>query len=55
LRTLEAAGVVRGERDGRQRLWTLEPASIEEARRCLERISAQWDAALGRLRRFVEE
>ena len=28
---------------------------LEEARRELDRISAQWDAALGRLRAFVEE
>jgi len=54
LHALAAAGLVRGERRGRQRIWELEPRRLQEARRYLDRISEQWDDALGRLRAFVE-
>lgn len=54
LHVLEAAGLVRGERAGREHLWTLEARSLDDAQRHLEAISAQWDAALARLRAFVE-
>jgi DNA-binding transcriptional ArsR family regulator len=54
LRVLEDAGVVKGEREGRERLWTLEPARLEEARRQIEFISSEWDKRLGRLKAFVE-
>jgi hypothetical protein len=39
---------------GRARVWELEPERLEMARRCLDDISAQWDAALGRLKMLVE-
>lgn len=39
---------------GRERLWQLEPAGIEEARRTLEIIGRQWETALGSLKRFAE-
>ena len=55
LRVLEAAGVVRTKRRGRESLWQLERRRISEARRYLEMISLQWDEALGRLRAFVEK
>ena len=55
LRTLEGAGVVHGTRAGRERIWEIETKRLEKARRCLDRISLQWDAAIGRLRSFVEE
>jgi DNA-binding transcriptional ArsR family regulator len=54
LYALADAGLVEGTR-GRPRVWRLKPTGLEEARRSLERISAQWDAALGRLKAFVEE
>ena len=54
LHVLEGAGLVRGVRQGREQLWELTPEKIDEARRCLDVISAQWDAALERLRQFVE-
>ncbi|UGQ48599.1 ArsR/SmtB family transcription factor [Massilia endophytica] len=54
LQVLAEAGVVRDLRQGRERLWQLEPSAIEEARRSLEAIGRQWDAALGRLKAFVE-
>ena len=46
--------LARSARLGRESIWELEPQRLEEARRCLDRISAQWDAALGRLKAFVE-
>ncbi|HEX4385437.1 MAG TPA: metalloregulator ArsR/SmtB family transcription factor [Myxococcales bacterium] len=54
LHVLEGAGLVRGVRQGREQLWELAPDKLEEARRCLELISEQWDRALERLRKFVE-
>ena len=55
LETLAQAGLVRDARLGRERIWQLEPRRLEVARRELDRISTQWDAALGRLKAFVEE
>lgn len=50
LHVLAGAGLVRGVRAGRERLWELNTHELDEARRCLELISDQWDGALGRLR-----
>ena len=55
LHVLADAGLVRDRREGRERIWELEPARLEMANRYLEQISAQWDAALDRLRAFVED
>ncbi len=55
LRVMEQAGLVHGARRGRERVWQLEQQRLEEARRQLDLIAAQWDAALERLRRFVED
>jgi DNA-binding transcriptional ArsR family regulator len=54
LNVLSSAGLVRGRRVGRERVWDLERERLETARRSLERLSAQWDEALGRLKRLVE-
>ena len=54
LRVMERAGLVRSSRRGRERIWQLEQHRLEEARRYLAIISKQWDAALDRLRNFVE-
>jgi len=54
LDVLQRAGLVRSERRGREHVFQLEPARIDAARGHLERISRQWDDALGRLKRFVE-
>ena len=54
LQVLADAGVVRDVKAGRERLWQLDPAQIEEARRTLEVIGRQWEVALGSLKRFVE-
>jgi DNA-binding transcriptional ArsR family regulator len=54
LEVLARAGLVRGERRGRERIWELVPARLADARHYLDGISRQWDAALGRLADFVE-
>jgi DNA-binding transcriptional ArsR family regulator len=54
LRALSEAGLVRSERDGRERIWKLQPRGLAEVHRYLEQISEQWDRALGRLRTLVE-
>ncbi|WIG55471.1 MAG: Transcriptional regulator, ArsR family [Rhodanobacteraceae bacterium] len=55
LEVLADAGLVRDVRQGRERLWELEPARIGEARRALDAIAAQWDQALQRLKALVEK
>ena len=54
LDVLSRAGLVRGTRRGRERIWEVEPVRLADARRYLERISLLWDDALSRLKRFVE-
>lgn len=54
LHVLAEAGMVRDVKVGRERLWQLEPARIEEAKRTLEIIGRQWETALGKLKRFAE-
>jgi DNA-binding transcriptional ArsR family regulator len=54
LQVLAEAGVVRDVKQGRERLWQLDPVQIEEARRTLDVIGKQWEVALGRLKAFVE-
>jgi len=51
---LQRAGLVRDERAGRERVWRLETERLAEVRRHLVQISAQWDAAVERLRALVE-
>jgi DNA-binding transcriptional ArsR family regulator len=55
LHALDDAGLVRHARRGRERIWELEPRRLEKAQRYLGQIAQQWDAAIGRLRMFVEE
>jgi DNA-binding transcriptional ArsR family regulator len=54
LRVMERARLVHGTRRGRERVWDLDDRQLREARHYLEAISKQWDAALERLRKFVE-
>jgi DNA-binding transcriptional ArsR family regulator len=53
LEALAGAGLVRDTRRGRERVWELEPRRLERARRYLDQVSDQWDAALGRLEEFL--
>ena len=55
LRMMQQAGLVRNQRRGRESVWQLEQRRLEDARRYLDLISKQWDASLGRLRKFVED
>ncbi len=55
LRVLESAGLVHTKRVGRESSWQLLPGGLKDARTSLDRISAQWDDALDRLKAFVEE
>lgn len=52
---LEAAGLARCEKSGRETLWKLDKRPPTQAREHLDRIARQWDAAIERLRAFVEE
>jgi DNA-binding transcriptional ArsR family regulator len=54
LEVLSDAGLVRSYRRGRERIWELAPTRIDDAYAYLDRISRQWDDALGRLKQFVE-
>ena len=54
LRVLESAGIARAVRSGRESLYELDPAPIEEIRHYLEFVSKQWDESLARLKSFVE-
>jgi DNA-binding transcriptional ArsR family regulator len=54
LRVLESAGLVRCRRVGRASDVTLLPQPLDKARRYLEGISSQWDAALLRLKAVAE-
>jgi len=51
---LEDAGLVRGARDGRERIWEIQARRLADAKHYLDQISSQWDAAIERLRAFVE-
>lgn len=55
LKALADAGVVRSTRRGRERIWELRPKRLEMASRYLDEVSGQWDAAIGRLRAFLED
>jgi DNA-binding transcriptional ArsR family regulator len=55
LRVLEHAHIVRSTRMGRESQFAFNPEPIDELRKYLDAVSAQWDEALGRLRAFVED
>ena len=55
LNALGDAGLVKDSWRGRERIWELEPRRLEKARRALDQVSQDWDAAIDRLRAFVEE
>ena len=55
LRVLEQAGLVAGGHVGRERRFVFRPEPIEAARSYLAAVSEQWDAALARLKAYVEE
>jgi DNA-binding transcriptional ArsR family regulator len=54
LRVLEGAGIVLSIRSGRESLFTFRPEPLQDLQSYLERVSSQWDDAMGRLKSFVE-
>ena len=54
LQVLEHAGIVHSVREGRESLFKFDPKPIDGLQEYLERVSRQWDDALGRLKSFVE-
>ena len=55
LHALRDAGLVVGARAGRETRFTLEREALDHARAYLDHVSAQWESALDRLERFVED
>lgn len=55
LDVLANAGLVSGERCGRQHIWKFAPERLDDAHAYLDRIGAQWDSALSRLAKLVED
>ena len=54
LHVLEKAGLVASLRVGRESRFVYRPEPVDAAKASLATVSAQWDAALGRLQAFVE-
>jgi DNA-binding transcriptional ArsR family regulator len=54
LRVLEGAGIVLRVRSGRESLFEFNPEPMDELREYLDRVSAEWDQALGRLKVLVD-
>lgn len=55
LTLLEAAGLVVSSRRGRERIWTLQTRQLVQAGDYLNQLSRRWDAAIDRLRAYVED
>jgi DNA-binding transcriptional ArsR family regulator len=55
LRVLEGAGVVHSVRIGRENRFEFRLEPLKELQSYLERVSSQWEQALGRLKSFVED
>ncbi|HYK19033.1 MAG TPA: metalloregulator ArsR/SmtB family transcription factor [Bryobacteraceae bacterium] len=55
LHVLNGAGLVHCSRRGRESIWELDSHRLQDAQRYLAEISAHWDAAIDRLRKFVED
>lgn len=55
LNTLKRAGIVTSRRSGRESHFAIRPESIKAASDYLNRASEQWDEAIERLKRVVEE
>lgn len=54
LDALGRVGLVRDAWRGRERVFSLDAKRLEIAQQYLHRVAAQWDAAAGRLKAFVE-
>ena len=54
LHVLERADIVHSVHRGRESLFELNPAPIEEMKKYLDQVSEQWDRTLARFKAFVE-
>jgi DNA-binding transcriptional ArsR family regulator len=54
LQVLENAKIVHGIRAGRENRFRFDPQPLAEIKTYLERVSAEWDETLSRLKSFVE-
>jgi DNA-binding transcriptional ArsR family regulator len=52
---LADAGLVRDRKRGRERIFELEPRRLATARSWIDQISLEWDSAIERLRKLVED
>jgi DNA-binding transcriptional ArsR family regulator len=52
---LEAVGLVSSQRNGRERIWRVQPKPLTDASEYLTALSQRWDRAIDRLRAFVED
>lgn len=55
LHVLEAVGMVRSIKAGRENLYQFNPKPIEEIKTYLQLVSEEWDRTIDRLRAFVED
>jgi len=55
LAVMERAGIVTRRKSGRESLYALRPEALGEARDYLDRAGRQWDEAMARLARLVED
>ena len=55
LQVLQDVGLAESWRNGRERIFELKPERLALANQHLDQISRQWDKALGRLQKCVEE
>lgn len=51
---LETVGLVNSKRQGRERIWRVEPKPLTDASDYLTALSLRWDRAIDRLRAYVE-
>ena len=54
LHVLAAAGLIEGERRGREHVWAINAQRLSEAQRHLDSIARGWDDALSRLKGHLE-
>jgi DNA-binding transcriptional ArsR family regulator len=54
LHVLAAAGIIEGERRGREHVWAINPGRLAEAQHHLQIIARGWDDALARLKAHLE-
>ena len=54
LAVLDAVGLVRSRRDGRERRYEVRPERLSETARWMDGLAAQWDARLVAIKRIAE-